>query len=448
MTSPVTTRLVSFLGTGPTDVAPYYNEVVYTRAEKRSQLTPLVQSAICQLHDVTSAQFFGSGKVEERWLSSPEPLLDRYVDNAIYHYKNVPTGRSFDELVRLFSILVDTLSIEPLSELGESRPPDRIILDVSHGYRIQPMIGLAAVSYIQSQWRRQQIKHPPTLLVLYGAFAARNKVTNETPIWDLSPFLQFASWNDAFNALIRFGHAEDLQQLIEGMEFRERVDVRAQEEHERVNWLRGLGKHAVPFANDLATMRITKISKSSAELLRVLEDEHAKSWLKTYPFLKEPVNALHAQVESIHCTNLCSIKGIKMMMSMARHLILQHKAVQAFILCGEIPYVMAGLLLTSGQGGLDFIYGAGKSYINDTIHKNARVIDLHLSPSTIAQLKDIADYAYGLKTLRNSVAHAGLQSSAPTAKTMIESTTKRYEQLERLVIELERTADILNIPLS
>lgn len=100
----------------------------------------------------------------------------------------VPSGRTAAELWEMFNVIVNTV------EDGES-----IALDVTHGFRTQPMLMLAAAVYLRST------KNVTITEVLYGAYDARDQETNTAPVFSLRPFLDLIDWSTAFEQWDRFG---------------------------------------------------------------------------------------------------------------------------------------------------------------------------------------------------------------------------------------------------
>lgn len=101
---------------------------------------------------------------------------------------HVPSGGTEDELWEMFNVIVNTV---------EDR--ESIALDVTHGFRTQPMLMLAAAVYLRST------KNVTITEVLYGAYDARNEETNTAPVFSLRPFLDLIDWSTAFEQWDRFG---------------------------------------------------------------------------------------------------------------------------------------------------------------------------------------------------------------------------------------------------
>ena len=87
---------------------------------------------------------------------------------------------------------------------GESLIPEgsEVIFDVTNGYRHLPMIILSIAVFLQ---KVRGIKVPH---IYYGAFDA--KQNEETPLFDLAPFMKIMDWSWAAEHMIRTGDPKEL----------------------------------------------------------------------------------------------------------------------------------------------------------------------------------------------------------------------------------------------
>jgi CRISPR-associated DxTHG motif protein len=87
---------------------------------------------------------------------------------------------------------------------------DTLILDVTHGFRSQPMLLLAATQY----YRRT--KNVEVLHTFYGTFDRKIHDTNPSSTFevvDLNPFFDITDWAEASNAFVRHGRPGQLAAL-------------------------------------------------------------------------------------------------------------------------------------------------------------------------------------------------------------------------------------------
>ncbi len=90
----------------------------------------------------------------------------------------IPNGASEDELWQIFGLLTE--AVDPGCELH---------LDITHGFRSQPLLGFIALNYLRIT-RKIRIGG-----LHYGAFEARKE--NIAPVFDLTAFLTLLDWTSA-----------------------------------------------------------------------------------------------------------------------------------------------------------------------------------------------------------------------------------------------------------
>lgn len=86
-------------------------------------------------------------------------------------------------------------------------PSDRIIFDITNGFRSLPVLALLAASFVRV------VRRATVLRMIYGAFDAKDEARNETPVLDLTPFVRLLDWTTATDAFLRYGQADVLAQL-------------------------------------------------------------------------------------------------------------------------------------------------------------------------------------------------------------------------------------------
>jgi len=199
-------RLVSILGLGPSAEPPHYTPVAYqVEGAPAAAVTPLVQRALLDLNpDIGSVVLLGTAAVKSRWVDSG---LARKILGRDFGFTLLPDGATSEARWQVFNKVARALRADAIDDL-EDDEPDAIVFDVTHGFRLQPMLGLAALAFVRSDEARDGFR-PTPVRVTYGAFEARDATTNIAPIWDLTELMVAAEWNAAFDAFIRYGRADD-----------------------------------------------------------------------------------------------------------------------------------------------------------------------------------------------------------------------------------------------
>lgn len=436
-------RIVSMLGYGSKDAPERYTPARYQLPSgETSQKTPLLQMALLELFKpTTKIQLFGTKSVEELWLRDRTVGLSLDEGRKVYlpadrfAFEQIADGKDEEQLRDLFWKVVGSLTLEPLPHLDEQEPPDEIVLDVTHGFRIQPMIALAAASYVQSEWIRNKVENPPVFKVLYGAFDAGNKEKKVASIWDLTPFMQFARWNEAFSAFERFGRADDIETLALNLhqqyqdELTQRHEKADVAERKRANWLKLLGEQAAAFTNDLVTNRIETLPNSAEKLQKTLKSDDAESLRHEERFIDEIVKSLEQQISPFLVTTPYSIEGMSALAASVKRLIDYQQVSQAVLLMDEALKIYCGLLLCEENAEAATIYKAGTAYMQKAVRQKERSVD---EPEALQRAVSIAKDNDGL---RKTIAHAGVSFRGNSASTS-QKINLKPEKLETRFAEL------------
>lgn len=237
-------RLVTFLGNGS------YQSTRYTGSAGDSVTTAYVAHAIARLwcaDDVIALcteeaeQAHGQGLIDAL-AGSPHPVLRR-----------IPFGRTEEELWAQFDILREALT-----------GADELVLDITHGFRSQPFFAAGALTYLKMLGALADQR----VTVLYGRFLPAEP--EESPIWDLTPFIDLLDWAQGAALLVETGDAEHLIQVANRMDRTLRRQIAAQERRDFPR-TRQLVKALAEFTDDLATVRIANLTTG------YVQDKKAKS---------------------------------------------------------------------------------------------------------------------------------------------------------------------------
>lgn len=328
-------RIVGFLGPGP------YHEVTYELDRRPSKPRQLVLAALADTLTAPGESepgivVLGTDKTESRWLGRPAPDAPRKkVSSSTALFRDLGRRAAVfwrvlpaeDRAARwqLFAAVTDALSPEPLEQLGESEPPDEIAFDVTHGFRAQPLLGLAALGFVLSEWTRREIERPPRVRVFYGAYDPDLPPPAGTPaaIWDLTDFVLIGRWNAALDSFLRFGRADDIERLAAAESKEAVADERAAgregSELSRASLLRKFGQAAKRVADDLITVRLQSLfTQSVPALLRVLSDEGAGSMRERLPVLAPAFDELRVRLADIPASAVLDRGGVRASAALAR----------------------------------------------------------------------------------------------------------------------------------
>lgn len=109
----------------------------------------------------------------------------------------IPDGANEEELWRIFNTLAQAI---PENE--------EVIFDITHGFRSLPVLALLATAFLRVA-KNVRVRH-----LLYGAYEQRNEATQETPVFDLTPFADLLDWTAATERFLETGDARKFAALV------------------------------------------------------------------------------------------------------------------------------------------------------------------------------------------------------------------------------------------
>ena len=185
-------KALSFLGLGPQDG---YKETTYIKHNDKAKCeTHLFPEAVARLYQPEKIVVFVTPLVRK-----DEKGYLKYLHKELgsqFCPKNIPNGNSPTELWEIFNVC------EKAVDEG-----DEIILDITHAFRSLPLLTFTVSAYLR------QVKQVKLKRVIYGAFEAQDKDKNQTPIFDLTPFVRLLDWTNAVNIFQRSGDARPIANL-------------------------------------------------------------------------------------------------------------------------------------------------------------------------------------------------------------------------------------------
>ena len=136
-------------------------------------------------------------QVDESILQEVTPIIEKHL-NCEVEMKIIPYARTTEEQIGILSTIASSI-------------PDNesIIMDVTHGFRHLPMLGMLAAHYLE------RIKNAQVEGIYYGALEMTEN--NKTPVLNLKGLLQTMNWIQAitaYDASGNYGHfVEPLRQV-------------------------------------------------------------------------------------------------------------------------------------------------------------------------------------------------------------------------------------------
>lgn len=180
--------LISFLGAG------VYSETTYVYGGQRH--------TSCYMADA-AARFFKPQRIlvfttVEAERAHFAALCERLADFMSPTQVPIPSDQHEADQWTIFARVAEQI-----------RPGEELIFDITSGFRSIPVLALLIAAYVRVV-RRSDVRS-----MVYGAFDARNRETNETPVFDLTPLVALLNWTTATDAFLTYGRADALQALVD-----------------------------------------------------------------------------------------------------------------------------------------------------------------------------------------------------------------------------------------
>lgn len=225
------TILIAAIGAGGYDPCYYHFD------GQQAQKTRLGFRALGELLDIPFEQLvvFGTeSKPEQNLRGSNWDIIQQEFGRVLEDHQKVVVdfGMNTDEHYRMFAELA-----------RQVKGKDRIIIDVTHGFRSFPMILLMSLFYADSV----DPDHTPEIRIFYGAFEAgvesdetfTNSFGTEKPVKKVSfvemPVIpELLNWTKAAERFIKFGIASDLAELTENNKQLKPLPKRFDELHKHI----------------------------------------------------------------------------------------------------------------------------------------------------------------------------------------------------------------------
>lgn len=196
MTSQSKLKAISFLGFNPRG----YSKTNYRSLAGELKTTRFFQEALIEFYPIDTlyvlltptAEF---KKPEESSQSNWEMLQDSLAGRVnLQAIREIPENHNENDIWVIFDKITEQI------EEG-----DRILFDITHGFRSLPVLALIAVSYLRVV-RNVEIEG-----IVYGAFQPGK---NEAPVVDLLPIVSLLEWTTATDQFIKTGNGKDLASLL------------------------------------------------------------------------------------------------------------------------------------------------------------------------------------------------------------------------------------------
>ncbi len=399
-------KLLTFLG------KQHYETVIYRHHDGREYETHLFPEALVEWYRPAEVVVFLTTEVRahENWKKLRALLKGKTRLLPV----NIPSGRSEEELWKIFDSLTDCLDEN-----------DRVIFDVTHAFRSLPILVLLAASFLRVA------KSVILEAILYGAYEARDE-TRRVPVFDLTPFISMLDWSTATARFIETGDAQPLADLLEAAH-RHPWKSAAAPSAELPRYLQRIAATLRNLSNALLLSRPFEVAQHAGTLVRQLNEavQEVERWAPPFALL------LARMEESF---SPLSQGTLKMQLDLVRWYIKLGRITQAIILAREwlISWVCEALrrdlfdLATRqeiekalNQAAREKLEARATSLLEKESPLLAYVMELE-------EFQDLLEAWCTIRELRNDVAHCGMRRGHSTAARIMAHAQKALAKLEKL----------------
>lgn len=110
----------------------------------------------------------------------------------------IPDGENENQLWQIFNTVVSEIQNE-----------DRVLFDITHGFRSLPFLTFLALAYVRNVKKNVEIER-----VVYGAYDAVERDNPYKPVFDLTPFIGLLDWIGAVSVFQQTGNAQPIANLV------------------------------------------------------------------------------------------------------------------------------------------------------------------------------------------------------------------------------------------
>lgn len=425
-------KAISFLGYNPRG----YSKTNYLSLTGNLKTTRFFQEALVDFYPeidtlyvllTPTAEF---KKPEELSQSNWEMLQDSLTGQVdLQVIRDIPENHNENDIWVIFDKITEHI------EEG-----DRVLFDITHGFRSLPVLALIAVSYLRV------VRNVKIEGIVYGAFQPGK---NEAPVVDLLPLVSLLEWTTATDQFIKTGNGKDLANLLKQVvpsneELRDQPETRPIRTH-----LTKAAEAIESVSLALAITRPIETMEASCDLESRLREAMPTLEKRAKPFTLLVDRVIQEQgqfalndpkSQDVLVTNLWL--QLKMIDWYLHH----DQIVQAATLARE--WIISVLVLRFNQPM--FQLSGGRDTVESALNNGTEIRKKEprpITPSPLDQAFEALPNVEQLTTtwskmtsLRNDIAHVGMNLDPCSAK-------KLRKQAQKLYPELKGIADTLLPPM-
>lgn len=386
-------KLLTFLGTNN------YLPTTYTWAEKeKRKTTRLFPLALADWLEPEEIFVFLTSDAEkhDNWRE-----LQKSINATPVH---IDDGASEEDLWKIFTAIVDSVE-----------PQDQLAIDITHGFRSLPLLGLLVAAYLKSS-KDVTVEH-----LVYGAYEARDKVKNESPVFELTSFLALFDWMIASDHFLKTGYGRPLAGLL--------VDADGAIGELRTGILQ--------LSDGLHLLRPPAVTQSASELERKVH-QAAQEASHEIPPLAEMLSHISESYGRFSIDDASPKQQLEAQLKMVDWYLERRQLVQALSLAREwLPSLLCvhfsvDMMDKREREDMELLLNGGKikdACTGATTRESPRLNQWDGVPSG-KKLRALWGSKHNLANLRNDVLHAGFRKNPKTPEEI-------EKAIQEIVVELK-----------
>ena len=410
-------KAISFLGAAKAYDTAYY------MPDGREHTAPYFPAALVRFYPVDELIVFVTTDARQMHLAQLEALAAGCV--RLFSPVDIPDGRSEGELWTIFQSVADAV-----------QPGDRVIFDITHGFRSLPFLSFLAAAYLRA------VKRIHLEAVLYGALEAGDRSVQpaRAPVFDLTRFVSLLDWLTAADRFTSFGDASELSRLLRDRDATPVHLAAAQgnvEAQRMAGLLRGVAVAIEGVSEPLRLARPIELMAAAAELnatLAAAQGELAQ-WAKPLALITDELAAAYVTFALARpMERAIEAHSLRIQRDLVGWYVEKRQYMQAVTLAREwvVSYTIhvLGWDMIADRGLAERLLGA-KNKLDEPER------GLPLDAATVANLAGAFALWSQVPDVRNDFAHAGFRRQPRTVANLIKAARKLPDDLASLPLKID-----------
>ena len=191
----------------------------------------------------------------------------------------IPEGESENQLWQIFNTVVN-----------EIQDGDRVLFDITHGFRSLPFLTFLALAYVRNVKSNVEIER-----VVYGAYEAVERDNPCKPVFDLTPFIGLLDWIGAVSVFQQTGNAQPIANLVADAQ---NLPYKLGLSGNLPTHLKNMAGRLGDLSDALLTNRILAAQAAAAELITQLDEakQEVANWVQPFDVLLDQMQGTYQPI--------------------------------------------------------------------------------------------------------------------------------------------------------